>query len=102
MADRAKPITAVLVCSVTPTYGAISRSPTISSTSTAPELRKVTPPATQPGSARGAGAVTSRPALAPREEGGRVRRLAHCLLAGHQRRPVVDQVVHPGADRPQL
>jgi hypothetical protein len=50
MAASAKPMIAVLVCSVTPTYGAISRRPTISSTSTAPEQRNVTVAATHAGS----------------------------------------------------
>jgi hypothetical protein len=36
IAASATPMTALLVCSVTPTYGPTSRSPTISSTSTAP------------------------------------------------------------------
>ena len=42
MASRAEPITAVLVCRVTPTYGAISRSARISSTSTAAAETKTT------------------------------------------------------------
>src|SRR4051812_6814710 len=103
MAARAKPITAVLVCSVTPTYGAISRSPTISSTSTAPELRKVTAPATHPGSAPAAGAsASSRTASATSEERGLVGGLADRLLAGEQLGPVVGHVVDPGAHRAQL
>src|SRR5262245_60092126 len=52
MAPRATPMTALLVCSVTPRYGPTSRRPTTSSTRTAPAERKTAIAATRSGSRR--------------------------------------------------
>ena len=58
MASSAAPITAVLVCSVTPTYGAISRSASVSSTSTAAAETNTIVAANASGSLAPVGAVT--------------------------------------------